>query len=46
MNEVTRRPPVGRPYLIESSPNYAKRRACLFLQRLVVLPTHEITGCR
>ena len=38
MNEVTRRPPVGRPYLIESSPNYAKRRACLFLQRLVVLP--------
>lgn len=36
VNEVTRRP--DRPYLIESSPDYGKRRACLLLQRLVLLP--------
>lgn len=37
MNEITRRPPGGR-YLIETSPNYSKRRAFLLLQRLVLLP--------
>lgn len=36
MNEVTRRP--SGPYLIESSPAYGKRRACLLLQRLALLP--------
>ena len=35
-NEVTRRP--NGPFLIESSPIYRKRRACLFLQRLMLLP--------
>lgn len=33
---ITRKP--NGPYLIESSPNYAKRRACLLLQRLAILP--------
>ena len=37
VNEITRRPPGGR-YLIETSPNYSKRRAFLLLQRLVLLP--------
>ena len=37
MTSITRRP--ARQYLIESSsPDYGKRRACLFLQRLVLLP--------
>ena len=36
MNEATRRP--NGPYLIESSLNYGKRRACLLLQRLLLLP--------
>ena len=36
MNEVTRRP--SGPYLIESSPSYGKRRACLLLQRLALMP--------
>ena len=36
MNEATRRP--NGPYLIESSRNYGKRRACLLLQRLLLLP--------
>ena len=36
MNDVTRRP--SGPYLIESSPAYGKRRACLLLQRLALLP--------
>jgi hypothetical protein len=39
INEVTRRP--DGPYLIESSPAYGKRRACLLLQRLAMLP---VTG--
>ena len=36
MTSITRRP--ARQYLIESSPDYGKRRACLFLQRLLLLP--------
>lgn len=36
MTSITRRP--ARQYLIESSPDYGKSRACLFLQRLVLLP--------
>jgi hypothetical protein len=33
---VTRRP--NGPYLIESSPHYSKRKACLFLRRTALLP--------
>ena len=40
-NEVTRRP--NGPHLIESSPDYAKRRACLFLQRLLLLPVTVVS---
>ena len=36
MTEITRRP--DGPYLIESSQEYGKRRACLLLQRLALLP--------
>lgn len=41
MNELTRRP--NGPYLIESSRNYGKRRACLLLQRLVLLPVTVVS---
>jgi hypothetical protein len=33
---ITRKP--SGPYLIESSPHYGKRRACLALRRLAILP--------
>lgn len=33
---MTRKP--AGPYLIESSPNYAKRQACLRLRRMALLP--------
>lgn len=33
---MTRRP--NGPWLIESSPDYTKRMACLFLQRMALLP--------
>lgn len=43
MNEVTRRP--NGPYLIESSRNYGKRRACLLLQRFLLV-SEAISGYR
>ena len=41
MNEATRRP--NGPYLIESSRNYGKRRACLLLQQLLLLPVTVVS---
>ena len=41
MTSITSRP--ARQYLIESSPDYGKRRACLFLQRLVLLPVTVVS---
>jgi hypothetical protein len=45
---MTRKP--AGPYLIESSPNYGKRRACLALRRTALLPLSimcaAVTGYR
>lgn len=45
---MTRKP--NGPYLIESSPNYRKRRACLAVRRMALIPVSilcaAITGYR
>jgi len=37
---ITRKP--SGPYLIESSPQYARRKACLRLQRFALLPVRIV----
>ena len=41
MNEACTRQPAG-PYLIESAPQYARRKACLRLQRFALLPVRIV----
>ena len=41
MNDACTRKPDG-PYLIESAPQYARRKACLRLQRFALLPVRIV----